>query len=102
MAKKVIIKASELHRAAGKALKRVALNNEHLVVERDGYPIAVLMSYPDYEQLMRERALAAHRDFVRNLSQDAQERGLTEEQLMAQLEGDKREVYKEMYGASSS
>lgn len=39
-----MIKASELHRAAGKALKRVAINDKHLVVEREGYPIAVMVS----------------------------------------------------------
>jgi prevent-host-death family protein len=51
VAKRVVINASELHRAAGKMLKRVALQDEHLVVERDGYPVAVLLSYPEYEEL---------------------------------------------------
>jgi prevent-host-death family protein len=59
MVAKAVITASELHRAAGKALKRVAINDEHLVVERDGYPVAVIVSYREYEQFMRE--LAEHK-----------------------------------------
>ena len=99
MSKEVIIAASELHRAAGKALKRVALQNEHLIVERDGYPIAVLMSYPEYEDLMHLRSLTAHRELVRSLGQEAERQGLSEEQLMVELEKDKRAVYKAAYGS---
>ena len=98
MSKKVVINASELHRAAGKMLKRVALQDEHLVVERDGYPVAVLLSYPEYEDLMHLRVLAAHRELVRSLGQEAEQQGLSEEQLMAELEKDKRTVYKAAYG----
>ena len=93
MTKKVVINASELHRAAGKMLKRAALQDEHLVVERDGYPVAVLLSYSEYENLMRLRALAAHRDLVRALGQEAERQGLSEEQMTAELEEDKRNVY---------
>lgn len=98
MSKKVVINASELHRSAGKMLKRVALQDEHLVVERDGYPVAVLLSYPEYEDLMHLRVLAAHRELVRSLGQEAERQGLSEEQLMAELEKDKRAVYKAAYG----
>ena len=53
MARKVKIKASEGHRGFGKLLKRVFNSDEHLIVERDGYPVAVIMSYQEYEQLGR-------------------------------------------------
>ncbi len=102
MTKKVIIAASELHRAAGKALKRVALQDEHLVVERDGYPVAVLMSYREYEDLIRLRALTAHRELVRTLGQEAEKQGLSEEQLLAELEKDKQAVYKAAYGSNAA
>lgn len=98
MTKKVIIAASELHRAAGKALKRVALQDEHLVVERDGYPVAVLMPYREYEDLIRLRALSAHRELVRVLGKEAEKQGLSEDQLLAALEEDKQAVYKATYG----
>ena len=57
-----------------------------------------MMSYAEYEQLMRERALAWHRDLVRTLGREAERQGLTEEQLMQELEESKRRVHKERYG----
>jgi len=100
MIKKSIIHASELHRSAGKLLKRVALQDEHLVVERDGYPVAVLLSYPEYEELMHLHALETHQELMRTLSQEAERQGLSEEQLMVELEKDKRAVYKATYGSN--
>ena len=98
MAKTAVVKASELQRASGKVLRRVAVGKEHLVVERDGYPVAVMMSYAEYEQLMRERALAWHRDLVHALGREVERQGLTEDQLMQELEESKRRAYKERYG----
>jgi len=98
MVKQATIKASDLQRSSGKVLKRVAVGKEHLVVERGGYPVAVMMSYQEYEELMREHALAAHRNLVIALGREAERQGLTEEQLMEELEESKREVYDEMYG----
>jgi prevent-host-death family protein len=51
MAKTATIKSSELQRASGTVLKRVAVDKEHLVVERNGWPVAVVMPFADYEQL---------------------------------------------------
>ena len=99
MTKKMVINASELHRSAGKMLKRVALQDEHLVVERDGYPVAVLLSYPEYEELMHLSALETHQELVRTLGQEAERQGLNEEQLMEELEQDKRAVYRSNYGS---
>jgi PHD/YefM family antitoxin component YafN of YafNO toxin-antitoxin module len=98
MATKTVINASELHRAAGKALKRVALNDEHLVVERDGYPIAVMMSYQEYDKLMRERAVILHRKLTRALGHEAERQNLTEEQLLDELDATRREVFLDTYG----
>jgi prevent-host-death family protein len=98
MVAKAVITASELHRAAGKALKRVAVDHEHLVVERDGYPVAVMISYQEYEQLMRERAKAALRESVLTLGPEAEWQGLTEEELLEELKETRREVFKEQYG----
>jgi len=98
MSKKVVINASELHRAAGKALKRVALNDEHLVIERDGYPVAVMLSYQEYDILMRERASKLLRQLTRSLGEEAERQGLTEDKLMEELEETKREVFEETYG----
>lgn len=98
MAKQAVITLSELQRAIGKMLKRVTAGEEHLVVVRDGYPIAVMLAYPQYEQLMRERAAAAHRELVIALGQEAERQGLTEEQLIQELEESKRKVHRTRYG----
>jgi len=50
------IKSSDLQRKVGQVLKRVAVGREWLVVEREGYPVAVMFPYPDLEQLKREQA----------------------------------------------
>ncbi len=100
MARRAVVKASELQRASGKVLKRVAVGREHLIVERDGYPVAVMLSYPEYEQLMREQAAAAHRQLARTAGQAAEKQGLTEDQLTPELEAAKRQVHKVKYGGA--
>ena len=54
MTQQVIVNASEGHRAFGKLLKRVYNSDEHLIVERDGFPVAVIMSYQEYQQLSQQ------------------------------------------------
>jgi prevent-host-death family protein len=102
MEKKTVIAASELHRSAGKVLKRVALDGERLVVERDGYPIAVILSYTEYEDIVRKQALENHKELVRKLNQIAEDQSLTEEQLLEEAQKDKREIYNKLYGSSDS
>jgi PHD/YefM family antitoxin component YafN of YafNO toxin-antitoxin module len=91
-----------INRAAGKILKRVVIGKEHLIVERDGYPVAVMVSYPEYEQMMRERSLATHRELVQTLGDEAERRGITEEQLMTELEEIRKAVYQETYGKTAN
>lgn len=47
------IGTTELQRATSKVLKRVYVGKERLVVERGGFPVAVLVSYQEFEELMR-------------------------------------------------
>lgn len=98
MSTKDVITASDLQRSSGKVLKRVAVGNEHLIIERAGYPVAVLLSYQEYEALMQDRALAAHRALVEALGQEAEKQNLDEAALMIALETEKRQVYQETYG----
>jgi len=97
MDKPHIVTASELQRSSGKVLRRVAQDNQHLIVERDGYRVAVLVPYPEYEALMRLRASAAHRQLVRALGARAEQQGLTEEALSGDVEAAQRQVYAERY-----
>ena len=50
MTRQVTIKASE-ERVLGQLLKRVHHSDEHLIVEDNGSPVAVIMSYEEYAQL---------------------------------------------------
>ncbi len=98
MLRQVVIKASEGHRAFGKLLKRVYRSDEHLIVERDGLPVAVLMSYKEYERLSSQRAVAAFDTFSRHLGRELEQERVTEEDLLADVKDAKREVYEERYG----
>jgi prevent-host-death family protein len=98
MLHQAVIKASEGHRAFGKLLKRAYCSDEHLIVERDGFPVAVLMSYQEYEKLTRQQAMAALEQFSRDLGREAERQELTEEQLFEETREVKQGLYEEKYG----
>ncbi len=64
--KPATITSSELQKKVGTILKRVAVDKERLVVEREGYPVAVLLPYPDYEHLVREEAAKKMKKLLSN------------------------------------
>jgi prevent-host-death family protein len=97
-----IIQVTELHRQLGKVIRKVALSDEHFVVEKGGLPVAVMMSMNEYERLIKERKLQEFERLTRMFGEEAERQGLTEEKLVEELEEDKREVYKEMYGKDSA
>ncbi len=45
-----LISATELNRHSGETLKKVAIQGEHIMVERDGYPLAVIIPVQTYNQ----------------------------------------------------
>lgn len=50
----VTIPATELNLRAGNVLRRVAVDREHVVIERTGYPLAVIIPFHDYRQLTQQ------------------------------------------------
>lgn len=42
------ISATELNRRSGEIIKRVALHGEHILIDRDGYPLAVIIPVHEY------------------------------------------------------
>ncbi len=82
----------------GEIIRRVCKGGETLVVERGGLPVLVMMPLQEYKAL-RERRFAA---FSRQVGQAAERQGLTEEQLMQELEEDKQAVYQEAYGKAAA
>jgi prevent-host-death family protein len=45
---------TELHRQLGQVIRKVALSDEHFVVEKGGLPVAVMLSMPEYDRLLKE------------------------------------------------
>ena len=99
----VTIPASYIHRKFSDVLRRTHSGKEHFIVERDGLPMLAIVSMPEYEEFMKERErkeerLRLFRKHARALGEEAERKGITEEQLMAELEKDKEKVYQEYYG----
>ena len=46
------IPATSVQREVGTVIRRVAKNKEHLIIEYDGIPVAVIIPVADYERLM--------------------------------------------------
>lgn len=51
----LMISATELNRRSGEVLRRVAVKGEHIMIERDGYPLAVIISIEEYKQYIAEQ-----------------------------------------------
>jgi prevent-host-death family protein len=45
---------TEMHRQLGQVIRKVALSDEHFVVEKGGLPVAVMLSMSEYERLVKE------------------------------------------------
>ncbi|MGQ9467085.1 MAG: type II toxin-antitoxin system Phd/YefM family antitoxin [Anaerolineae bacterium] len=89
-----VISATEAKNRFGEVIRRVYRNGETFIVERDGLPVVVIMPVQRYR--MAEQHLM---EFSRLVGQAAEREGLAEEQLLQELEEDRRAVYRETYGA---
>lgn len=99
----VTIPATTAHRKFGELIKRVFNGKERFIVEKDGLPVAAIISMDEYHtyERMRERLEKGGSEFerlARELGQEAEKQGWTEEQMMAELKQDRREIIKEKYG----
>ena len=93
-----IIQITELHRQLGKVIRKVALSDEHFVVEKGGLPVAVMMSMKEYERIVMDWRLKEFERLAKSLGEETERQGLTEEKLVKELEEDKRAIYEEIYG----
>lgn len=96
--KLTVIQITRLHRQLGQIIRAVALSDEHVVIEKGGLPVAVMMSMNEYDRLITDRRLREHERLARSLGQEATREGLTEKQLLAKLEEDRQAIYRERYG----
>ena len=103
---RVTLRSTDVQRNFREVVNRAGSGNEHIIVERDGLPVIVMISLAEYRLLMRERELRAERlkkfeAAARRAGQEFDRLGLSEEDIMAQLEETKQEVYDELYGSSN-
>jgi prevent-host-death family protein len=103
----VTIPATKAHRQFGDLIRRVFSGKEHFIIEKDGLPVVAIISMDEYDELLRERErreqhLKQFRKAARAIGGEFERRGLTEEQIMTELEKTKQEVYQEYYGDDQS
>ena len=58
MIEQIVIRASEGHRTFKKLIDKGYISDEHIIVERDGFPVMVMLSYQEYEQLSQPQIQA--------------------------------------------
>jgi prevent-host-death family protein len=93
-----VLSATEARIHFGEVIKRAYLGGERLVVERDGIPVVVILSFPDYERLIKQVKLARFERLSLAAGLEAERQGLTEEGLEAEMERIKEQLYEETYG----
>jgi prevent-host-death family protein len=92
------ITATEMRRNFGAVIRRLRRRREHTIIQSSGESVAVLLPMAEYERLMKRERLAALDDLGRNLGHEIEKRGLSEEEVMAELEETKHQVFEERYG----
>lgn len=94
------IPATEVRNHFGEMLKRVYSGTEQLVVEKDGLPIAAILSHAEFEEYRRMKSLYLLEQLNRAVNKDLESQGYTEEQALKDLRAIKKTVYRETYGKS--
>ena|SRR5258708_2922058 len=88
-------------------IHRATSGKEHFIVEEEGKPVVAIISKQEYDDLMQDHEayeqdkqvrLKKFREAARSIGKAIEESGMTEEQLMEELEKDKEAVYQKYYG----
>lgn len=98
-----VIPATMLRRQLGDLLKRLHKGEEHFIVEKDGLPVAVLVSMKEYESWAKERAVIEarvkrFRENARAIGEEVERLGLTEEDVERIVEETRQQLFEEQYG----
>jgi prevent-host-death family protein len=91
------ISTTEVRRNLNAVIQRLRRRREHAIIEQSGAPVAVLLPIAEYMQLLRYRRLAVFDRFTREFGEQVERRGVSEDELIAELEETKREVFREKY-----
>jgi prevent-host-death family protein len=95
----VTIPATQAHRSFGDLIRRAFLGREHFIVEKDGLPVVVIMSVAEYEEVMRNRRAEEFKRLAREIGEEVERLGLTEEGLEAKVEEVRQHLFEEGYGS---
>jgi prevent-host-death family protein len=102
---RVTIPATTVRRQFGDVVRRVHSGKEHFVVEKDGLPVAAIISMADYEALQegkaREERSRNFRQLAREIGSEIERRGIDEAQFLEALEKTSEDIYQEYYGKHS-
>jgi prevent-host-death family protein len=92
------ISMREAQKQFGELIKRAYGAHEPIIVEKDGNPVAVILSFPDYEQLLGEIKLARFERCSREAGLEAERSELSEEQLEQEMEAIRARSHQQAYG----
>ncbi len=103
----VTIPATMAHRQFGDLVRRAFSGKEHFIVEKDGLPVVAIVSMTEYEDLMEERErreerLKRFQEAARKMGAEYERQGLSEDDVLAELEHTREEVHQEHYGRDRS
>jgi len=94
---KRIVTTTQVRRNLNSVIQEIRRRRKYAIIEKSGSPVAVLLSVAEYEQLLRYKRLAMFDRLTRDLGEAVERRGLSEAELMAELEETKREIFREKY-----
>jgi prevent-host-death family protein len=105
--KRVTVRSTDVQRNFRDVVNRAGSGREHIIVERDGLPVIAIISMAEYEALIKEREqreneteqrLKRFEQAARSIGEEMARKGLSEEDVLAQLEETRAEVYQKHYG----
>jgi len=102
-----VINSTTFQRDFRNIAQKVHSGEAHYIVKISGLPVMAVIPIEEYKELIqeredqdeeRERKTREFYELVRPFGEELERRGISEEDLMAQLEKDKAAVYEKYYG----
>ncbi len=90
------VTAAEIQSSFPAVVERLRQRREHTMIQSSGVRVAVLLPVAEYEQLLRCQRLVAFDRFSRAVGREVERRGLSEEELMSELEAIRHRKWDEL------
>jgi prevent-host-death family protein len=104
----VTVRATDVQRKFSQLLRSVFSEQRHLIVEKGGLKVAVILPISDYEALLQERErgeqerqerLRRFREATRAIGEEVERLGITEEEMEQLVEETRQQLYDEKHGS---